>query len=54
MIKSSLIRLDYFVLDNTSILLSGCLKPQSKRYLKNNPFCRKAKQNNCSLLIAHC
>ncbi|MBO7554489.1 MAG: hypothetical protein J6W29_10035 [Neisseriaceae bacterium] len=27
MIKSSLIRLDYFVLDNTSILLSGCLKP---------------------------
>ncbi|MBO7554490.1 MAG: hypothetical protein J6T41_00760 [Neisseriaceae bacterium] len=37
-----------------TIIFSGCLKAQSKRYLKNNSFCRKAKQNNCSLLTTNC
>ncbi|MBO7381155.1 MAG: hypothetical protein J6U05_05755 [Neisseriaceae bacterium] len=45
---------DIFI-NNASILFSGCLKDLSKRYLKYNPFCHKAKhKTHCSFLIANC
>ncbi|MBQ1837555.1 MAG: hypothetical protein II131_03275 [Neisseriaceae bacterium] len=53
--SSQALRLDGYIIDNASILFSGCLKDLSKRYLLNNPFCRQAKhKTHCSLLIAHC
>ncbi|MBQ9683315.1 MAG: hypothetical protein IJV35_08630 [Neisseriaceae bacterium] len=46
----------YGLTDNIKITLrfclSGCLKGKIEALSNNKLFCRKAKQNNCSLLTA--
>ncbi|MBR5675559.1 MAG: hypothetical protein IKX14_03870 [Neisseriaceae bacterium] len=41
------------ILDNASILYSGCLKDKIEALSIKNPSCRKAGHNHCSLLTAH-